>query len=451
MRDKQLYSLEAEQALLGAVMLDNAVIDRVCEIGDGDLYFGAHRTIWRAIRGLIRDGDVADAISVATRLQTSGDLENVGGLEYVGALVQAVASVSGSAAYAKVVRERALDRRLLEVSGDIAELAHSTSPIEQRIDKAQSLVMAIAESSVDRQPVLIEQLLYGLVEEIERRQERGDVLRGLTTSLTDLDKRLHGLQQSDLIIVAGRPSMGKTSLALQMALHNATHGKSVAFFSMEMSKEQIVEKAVANIGRLPLENIRTGKMSNDDYSRLSASLGRLNTAKFVIDDSGGLTVEQVRARARGIKRQHGLDMIVVDYLQLMSGDGDNRNSEVSEISRGLKALAKELQIPVVVLSQLNRALEQRSDKRPTMADLRDSGAIEQDADVIIFIYRDEVYNPNTQDKGVAELIVAKHRMGSIGRTGSSWLDEFGAFGDREWAPRSEDPPKRTARTYEDAF
>ena len=450
-REKQLFSVEAEQGLLGAVMLDNAVLDRIGALEGGDFYLGAHRPIWRAIGALVRDGQVADVISVATKLQEMGELEHVGDLQYLGGLVQAVASAATAPAFSKVIRERALDRRLVEVAGAISELAHGLGPVSKRIDEAQALVMGIAESSNDREPVLIDRLLPEALEDIERRYENDGELQGISTGLRDLDGKTQGLQSGDLVVVAGRPSMGKTSLILQNAIHAAQHGKTAFVASMEMSKQQLVQKAIAHQGRVSLEKLRSGKLEQDDFTLIAKAMGRLSESKLVIDDTPALSVEQLRVRARGVKRRHGLDIIFVDYLQLMSGDGDNENVRIEGISRGLKGLAREMNVPVVVLSQLNRSLEQRSDKRPTMSDLRSSGAIEQDADVILFIYRDEVYNPNTQDVGVAELIISKQRMGPTGIIGVSWLGEWGAFADREWARRAPEPPARKGRTHDDAF
>jgi replicative DNA helicase len=379
-----------------------------------------------------------------------GHAVEVGGLEYLGQLVQVAPGVNGAVHYATIVRERAIERRLLDAADEISVLARATGPVAERMDRAQQLVMGLAEQSISREPQPIGRLLPAFVDEMDRRMSSDGALNGLSTSLRDLDKKLHGLQGGSLIIVAGRPSMGKTSLALQIAEHNSLQaGQSVAVFSMEMGSQQLVEKLVSSVGRIDLENIRRGKLNREEMDRFTSVMARLAETKLVIDDTPALTVSEVRARCRGIRRRHGLGLVVVDYLQLMSAEGEHRAEEVSAISRGLKALAKELEVPVIALSQLNRGLEQRADKRPVMSDLRESGAIEQDADVIIFIYRDEVYNAATHDVGIAELIIAKQRMGPIGMVASTWLGEYGAFGDSSWVKRDDpEPPKaRSARGF----
>ncbi|HVJ74328.1 MAG TPA: replicative DNA helicase [Casimicrobiaceae bacterium] len=432
------HSLEAEQSVLGALLLDNDAADKIGDVvAATDFYSEAHRLIFEHVVRLISAAQPADAVTLAESLSSAGRLEQIGGLAYLGALVSGVPTAANIRHYAQIVRDRSVLRQLASTAAEIAESAYQPMGrnASQLLDEAETKVMHIAEAGARgrKQYAKVGDLLVGVVERIEElysREHPTDVT-GLATGFTDLDKMTAGLQAGDLVIVAGRPSMGKTALAINIGEHVALADKRpVAIFSMEMGANQLALRLIASVGRLDSTNLRTGKLQADDWTRLSNALGRLNDAPILIDETPALTVMELRSRARRIARAHApLGLVVVDYLQLMqaSSQGENRATEISEISRSLKALAKELAVPVIALSQLNRSLEQRPNKRPVMSDLRESGAIEQDADVILFIYRDEVYNEDTPDKGVAEIIVAKQRNGPIGTVRLTFLGEFTRF------------------------
>jgi replicative DNA helicase len=433
------HSIEAEQSVLGGLLLDNGAADRVADIlGADDFYSDAHRLLYKTIVGLIADNKPADVVTLAEALQSLTKLDYVGGMAYLGALVENVPTAANIRRYAEIVRERAILRRLAAAGGEIADSAYHPlgRSVREILDHAETKVFEIAEHGARGQQGFqeIRPLLTQVVERIEflyNRDNPSDVT-GVATGFTDLDRMTSGLQEGDLVVIAGRPSMGKTALALNIGEHIALASKMpVAIFSMEMGASQLAMRLMGSVGRLDQQKIRTGRLSNDDWERLSGALGRLNDAPIHIDDTGALNPLELRARARRLSRQYGgkLGAIIVDYLQLMQavGEGENRATEISEISRSLKALAKELKVPVMALSQLNRSLESRTDKRPVMSDLRESGAIEQDADVILFIYRDEVYNPDTQFKGRAEIIIGKQRNGPTGIVPLAWLGEYTRF------------------------
>jgi replicative DNA helicase len=432
------HSVEAEQSVLGGLLLDNTAWDRIADfLGESDFYRADHRQIYHHITRLIEVNRPADAITVAESLESTKELESVGGLAYIGALAQNTPSAANIRRYAEIVRERAIMRKLAETATNIAELAYNPMGREpaQLLDEAESRIFAISEQGargkqgfVDMQPVLTQ-----VVERIDMLYNRDDPseVTGVPTGFADMDRMTSGFQPGDLIIVAGRPSMGKTALALNMAEHVALDaGLPIGIFSMEMSAAQLAMRLLGSIGKLDQHKLRTGRLAEDDWRRLTGAVGRLSEAPIHIDETAALNALELRARARRLHRQYGkLGLIVVDYLQLMSASsqGENRATEISEISRSLKALAKELNVPVVALSQLNRSLEQRPNKRPVMSDLRESGAIEQDADLILFIYRDEVYNPDSPDKGRAEVIIGKQRNGPIGTVMLTFQGEFTRF------------------------
>ncbi len=433
------HSIEAEQSVLGGLLLDNGAADRISDFLSPDhFYSDAHRLLYNAIMQLIADNKPADVVTVAEALGSLNKLDYVGGMSYLGALVENVPTAANIRRYAEIVHERAILRSLAAAGGEIAESAFHPlgRSVRQILDQAETRVFEIAEHGARGQQGFqeIRPLLTQVVERIEflyNRDNPSDVT-GIATGFTDLDRLTSGLQEGDLIVIAGRPSMGKTSLALNIAEHVALVLKMpVAIFSMEMGATQLAMRLMGSVGRLDQQKIRTGRLSNDDWERLSSALGKLNDAPIHIDETPAMNALEVRARSRRLARQYGgkLGAIVVDYLQLMQAvsDGENRATEISEISRSMKALAKELKVPVLALSQLNRSLEQRPNKRPVMSDLRESGAIEQDADVILFIYRDEVYNPDTQDKGVAEIIIGKQRNGPIGMVRLAFLGENTRF------------------------
>ncbi|MFN7277945.1 MAG: replicative DNA helicase [Betaproteobacteria bacterium] len=419
------HSLEGEQSVLGGLLLDNGAWDRIADVVfEEDFYRSDHRLIWRHVSRLIEHGRPADVLTVAESLERSGELVEAGGMAYLASLSQNTPSAANIRRYAEIVRERSIMRKLAEVGTAIADSAYSPRGREapQLLDEAESKVFEIAEQGArGRQGFqAMPPLLTQVVERIDmlyNRDNPSDVT-GVPTGYADLDEKTSGLQPGDLVIVAGRPSMGKTALAINMAENVALEaGLPVAVFSMEMAATQLVMRLLGSLGRLDQHRLRTGRLQDDDWQRLTAAVGRLNEAPIHIDETPALNALEVRARSRRLHRQYGkLGLIVVDYLQLMSAssEGENRATEISEISRSLTALAKELNVPVIALSQLNRRLAQRPNKRPVMSDLRESGAIEQDADLILFIYRDEVYNPDSQEKGIAEIIIGKQRNGPIG-------------------------------------
>jgi len=433
------HSLEAEQAVLGGLLLENGAWDRIADLVSAfDFYRQDHRQILKAITRLIGDSKPADVVTTAEMLQSLGELESVGGLPYLVSLASNTPSAANIRRYAEIVRERAVLRKLVETATAIADSAYVPSgrSAGQLLDEAEAKIFEIAESGSrgnqgfqEIQPLLRQAVER--IDELYHRDNPSDVT-GIPTGYSDLDRMTSGLQPGDLIIVAGRPSMGKTAFSLNIAEHVALDaGLPVAVFSMEMGAQQLVMRMIGSVGRLDQHKLRIGQLKDDDWQRLTYALGKLNDAPFYIDETPALNALEVRARARRLMRQCGgkMGLIVIDYLQLMSSasQGENRATEISEISRSLKALAKELNCPVVALSQLNRSLEQRPNKRPVMSDLRESGAIEQDADVIFFIYRDEVYNPDSQDKGKAEIIIGKQRNGPIGMVPLAFLGEHTRF------------------------
>lgn len=419
------HSTEAEQSVLGGLLLDNSAWDRIADIiRDDDFYRFDHRIIWQHITRLIGLARPADVVTVYESLTTAGKAEDAGGLAYLNALAHNTPSAANIRRYAEIVRERSMLRKLVTVADDITSAAFNPQGKEARqiLDEAEASVFKIAQEGARGNQGFqeVQPLLAQVVERIDELYHReGDSeVTGVPTGFVDLDRMTSGFQPGDLIIVAGRPSMGKTSLAMNIGEHVAIEqGLPVAVFSMEMGAVQLAMRMVGSVGMLDQHRMRTGKLTEDDWPRLTHAVQKVQEAQIYIDESPGLTAMEVRARARRLSRQCGqLGLIVIDYLQLMSGSSgsENRATEISEISRALKGLARELNCPLVALSQLNRSLEQRPNKRPIMSDLRESGAIEQDADLIIFIYRDEVYNPDSPDKGTAEFIIGKQRNGPIG-------------------------------------
>ncbi|HGG58596.1 MAG TPA: replicative DNA helicase [Gammaproteobacteria bacterium] len=430
------HSVEAEQAVLGGLLLDNNAWDQVADrVTEEDFYRQDHRLIFRAIAALAERGEPFDVITLSEFLEPRGELEKAGGLVYLGTLAKDTPSASNIKAYADIVRERAILRNLIGVAGEIADDAFNPNGRDSReiLDEAERKVFQIAEMGARGQQGFqpLKHLVKGAVEFIDAMHEKQDGMVGIPTGYDDLDKLTSGLQAGDLIIVAGRPSMGKTSFAMNLAEYAAMKsGKAAAIFSMEMPGEQLAIRMLSSLGRINQQRLRTGKLRDDDWPRLTSAVELLAGMPLFIDDTPALTPTEVRARARRLVRSHGeLGLIMIDYLQLMqvAGSSENRATEISEISRSLKALAKELNVALIALSQLNRSLEQRPNKRPVMSDLRESGAIEQDADVIMFIYRDEVYNEESPDKGVAEIIIGKQRNGPIGTVRLTFLGQYTRF------------------------
>jgi replicative DNA helicase len=436
------HSLEAEQSLLGGLLLDNHAFDRIADLLSAeDFYRDDHRRIFRHVARLIDQGKPADVVTVAESIDASEDKDRAGGPAYLGSLAQNTPSALNIRRYAELVRDRSVQRRLVTVATEIAEaaLAPSGKEVGQLLDEAESRIMEVGEKGQrgtqgfeQIQPVLAR--VFERIDHLYHQENKSDVT-GVPTGFIDLDERTAGLQPGDLVIVAGRPSMGKTALALNVAEHVAVkNGIPVAVFSMEMGATQLAMRLLGSIARVDQHNMRTGRLNDEEWGRLSSAMADLHNAPIFIDETGALNALELRSRARRIHRQCGkLGLIVVDYLQLMSAstEGENRATEISEISRSLKALAKELECPVVALSQLNRALETRNDKRPMMSDLRESGAIEQDADLILFIYRDEVYFPEkVEARGIAEVIIGKQRNGPIGKVELTFLGQHTRFENR---------------------
>lgn len=430
------HSLEAEQAVIGGLMLDNEGFDDVAEVvTDNDFYRKEHRLIYHAMFQLSEAGKPFDVITLSEVLENSDLLGQAGGMAYLAELAKNTPSVSNIKAYADIVRDRSILRQMIQVSSEIADSSFSPQgrSTSELLDKAERMVFAIAEQGAKKGgPQPIKDILKSTVDKIDQLFSNDEALTGISTGFTDLDEMTAGLQPSDLVIVAARPSMGKTTFSMNIA-ENAImrSGKPVLVFSMEMPAESIVMRMLSSLGRIDQTRIRSGKLEEEDWPRFNSAISMLAEQKLYIDDSAGLSPVEVRARARRVARDAGeVGMILVDYLQLMQVPGaESRVAEISEISRSLKGLAKEMNCPVVALSQLNRSLEQRPNKRPVMSDLRESGAIEQDADVIMFIYRDEVYNPETEDKGVAEIIIGKQRNGPIGSLRLAFLGKYTRFED----------------------
>ncbi|MCG6971103.1 MAG: replicative DNA helicase [Gammaproteobacteria bacterium] len=429
------HSIEAEQSVLGGLMLDNTAWDKIADIvNEDDFYRRDHRLIYHAIAQLVEQQDPTDVVTLSDWLDKRNELDKIGGLAYLGKLAKNTPSAANIITYAQIVREKSVLRQLISVGNEISSSCYQTEgrKSEQLLDNAEKLVFEIAEKGAKGRKdfVCIKDLLVKAVDKIDMLFQQDSPITGVPSGFSDFDDMTSGLQSSDMIIVAGRPSMGKTTFAMNIAENVAIKTNlPVAIFSMEMPGEQLAMRLLSSLGRIDQHRVRTGKLDDDDWPRLTSAVGLLAEAKMFIDDTPALTPNELRARARRLAREHdGLGLIVIDYLQLMQVPGtENRVNEISEISRNLKSLAKELSVPVIALSQLNRSLEQRPNKRPVMSDLRESGAIEQDADVIVFIYRDEVYNEESTDKGTAEIIIGKQRNGPIGTVRLTFLGQYTRF------------------------
>ena len=431
------HSLEAESSVLGGLLLDNNAWDRVGDVLiDSDFYRYEHRLVYAVVGKLINETKPADVITVHEELQRQGKAEEVGGLGYLNSLAQYVPSASNIRRYAEIVRERSILRKLVSVSDEIATSAFNPKgrPVDKILDEAEGKIFKIGEEGSRMKQGFqgMDSLVVQLLDRVQEMADNPNDVTGVPTGFIDLDRMTAGLQAGDLVVLAARPSMGKTAFAINIAEHVALHeGLPVAVFSMEMGASQLAVRIVGSIGRIDQGHLRTGKLTDEEWPRLTEAIERLRNISLHIDETPGLTPSELRANARRLARQCGkLGLIVVDYLQLMSGsssDGENRATELGEISRGLKALAKELQCPVIALSQLNRSVEQRTDKRPMMSDLRESGAIEQDADIIMFIYRDDYYNKDSREPGVAEIIIGKQRNGPTGIVKLAFLKPLTRF------------------------
>ncbi len=430
------HSIEAEQAVLGGLMLDNESWEKTADLlVDHDFYRRDHQLIFRAIADLFEQSQPVDVITLAEYHDKRGELEQVGELAYLGTLARNTPSAANIVAYATIVRERSILRQLITVGTSISNIAFNPEgrSSEEMLDQVESQVFEIAEKGAKRSGgfIQVKEVLSKVVDRIDTLFEQDSPITGLSTGFSDFDEQTSGLQPADLIIVAGRPSMGKTTFAMNLAENAAIKSKEpVAVFSMEMPADSLAMRMLSSLGQIDQHRLRTGRLNDDDWPRLTSAIALLNEAPLFIDDTPALSPTELRARARRLKREHGLSLIVIDYIQLMqsnAGGGENRATEISEISRSLKALGKELEVPVIALSQLNRSLEQRPNKRPIMSDLRESGAIEQDADLIVFIYRDEVYNEDSPDKGKAEIIIGKQRNGPIGTVALTFQGKYTRF------------------------
>lgn len=443
MTRRALWSPEAEQAVIGGILLDNRAFEAVADIlTEADFCGSSHRTLYRHVARLMESGRGADAATLIASLKAADDLDAAGGLDYVKAILIETPSSLRVAQHAAIVRDHRVERDLARAAGEMADLAHATGPVAERLSAAQQLIFGLSETSSDDEPSEIRDVLLATVEQIEERFNRGGEISGMSTGLKDLDRMIDGLHPGNLVVIGGRPSMGKSSLASGIADYLAINGKSVLVFSMEMSKQEWGLRSLSRLGRIDSMRLRAGRLNGDEWERMSGAIGILSDKKLIVDASTSLSVARMRARARRAKRKRGLDLIVIDYLQLMAeSEGNNRAEQLSKITRELKLMAGELQVPVVVLSQLNRGLETRPDKRPVMSDLRESGSIEQDSDVIIFVYRHEVYHEG-EDVGMAEVIVRKSRMGGTGTVRCTWIGEYTTFADHTGAYA---PPEKSAK------
>jgi replicative DNA helicase len=436
------HSIDAEQAVLGGLMLSPDSLDKVADrLTENDFYRRDHRLIWRAINELANKGMPCDAVTLGEWFESNSLADSVGGASYLIELANATPSAANIAAYGDIVREKSVLRQLIDAGTAITEDGYRPEgkSVQEVMELAEQRVFHIAESGArgKQDVVSMRTAVADAFRLLSHRYENRGQLTGISTGFTDLDELTAGLQPSDLIIVAARPSMGKTAFAMNIAEAAAMRGKkSVAVFSMEMSASQLALRLISSMGRIHQQHLRTGDLAEEDWPRVTSAITMLSEAKIFIDDTPAMSPVEMRARSRRLQREHGLDMIVIDYLQLMQvpGNKENRATEISEISRGLKALAKELNVPVIALSQLNRSLEQRADKRPMMSDLRESGAIEQDADLIMFIYRDDYYNKESPDKGLAEIIIGKQRNGPTDTAKLTFLGHYTKF--ENFAPDS---------------
>ncbi len=432
------HAIEAEKAVIGGLLLVASAWDKIAgKISEEDFYQKNHKNIFRAIAHLHENQLACDVVTVSDWLEAHGLTKQSGGLDYLADLAANTPGASNVEAYSGIVREKSVLRQLIQIGNELAEKAFNpeTQTADELIEEAEKLVYQIREQTLKSQSGFhdIKTVLKEAIENIEELVENESDITGLPYGWLDLDKKTAGLQRSDLVIVAGRPAMGKTSFAMNIAERAAVKGSSVAIFSMEMAAHQLVMRMFSSLSQINQGDLKRGKLTDTDWPKLGQSSALLSQSKLFIDDQPALSPNEIMSRCRRLKNREGLDLIVIDYLQLMQVKGkvENRANEISEISRHLKAMAKELDVPVIALSQLNRSLEQRPNKRPVMSDLRESGAIEQDADLIIFIYRDEVYNPDSQDKGKAEIILGKHRNGSIGTVNLTFRGQYTRFDNYE--------------------
>lgn len=440
-------AIEAEQSLIGALLIGGEAFDQVADvIVEGDFYRDDHRRIFRHVGALVAAGKPVDVVTVAESIAAANETDQTGGLGYLAELAAAVASTRNARRYAEIVADRALLRALVAAGDQAAALGWQagSDTAAERVDAALGLLMALQESRpTASEPAPVMEGIGDVLREIDAAAANGGALPGLSTGFIELDAKTTGLHPGEFIVLAGRPAMGKTALAINIAERVALDGGVAAVFSMEMTKAELARRTLASVGRIPLTRLRTGQLTDGDWEQLNAAVERLAGARLIVDETGGLTLPQLRARARRIKRQERrLDLLVVDYLQLMEAgrQGENRNAEMTAISRGMKALAKELRCPIIGLSQLSRKVEERGDKRPVMSDLRESGAIEQDADIVLMMFREEYYDPASSNAGIAEVIIGKQRNGPTGQVLLAFHGEHSRFANlahgQQYAPRS---------------
>lgn len=429
-------SIEAEQSVIGSMLLDKEVIPVVTEIlKSEDFYRADHKEIFEAVMDLFDAGEPIDLITVAEQLKLRGTLDNIGGLEYLTNIASAVPTTANAKHYAKIVEEKSTLRKLIKASSEIVNMGYEASEeLSYIVDKAEKSIFDVLQKRGTQGFAPIKDVLVDAFNKLEELYNNKGHITGIPTRFVDLDFKTSGLHNSDLILIAARPAMGKTAFALNIAQNAAVYsGVPVAIFSLEMSKEQLVSRILCSEAMVDSQKVKTGKLEDEDWKKIARALGPLSEAPIYIDDTPGISISEIRAKCRRLKLEKNLGLVVIDYLQLMQGRGKNesRQQEISDISRSLKILAKEINVPVITLSQLSRAAEQRADHRPILSDLRESGAIEQDADIVMFLYRDDYYNPETEKKNIAEVILAKHRSGSTGTVELTWLGAYTKFANIE--------------------
>jgi len=435
------HSIDVEESLLGAMILDVEAVTTASEIlKKDDFYKESHKILFQTIMDMYKNNETIDTLLLKTKLETLGMLNEIGGLSYISKLTDAGALTTNAFHYSKVIEEKAILRRLIRASSEIVTKGYNSESADKLLEAAEKSIFDISQKKNRKGFSPINEILEITYDQIEALAEAEGSITGLSTGFSQIDEKTSGLQKSDLVLVAARPSMGKTSLAINICQNTALKGATVAIFSLEMAKEQLVQRMLSTEALIKVGDIRDGNLNEDDWISLSKASANLAKANVFIDDTPGINLMEMRAKSRRLKMQHGIDLIMIDYLQLMSSTEGNesRQQEISAISRGLKALAREMECPVMALSQLSRAPEQRADHRPILSDLRDSGAIEQDADIVMFLYRDEYYNQESEDKGIAELIIAKQRNGETGTIKLAWLGQYTKFADvsKEDDPRN---------------
>ncbi|MCI6737318.1 MAG: replicative DNA helicase [Intestinibacter sp.] len=429
------HSVEAEQSVLGSILLDKDAMISVSEtLIPEDFYKEAHKVIYECMLKLYNSQSEIDLITLAEELRDQGYLDDIGGIPYITSLSTIVPTTSNIKYYVNIVKEKSIVRQLISAANDIINLSYdSSAKVEDVLENAEKKIFDISQERTTNDFKQINQVLRDTYDMIEKLYTEKNEVTGLTTGFRDLNKKINGFQKSDLLLVAARPAMGKTAFALNLVQNAALKGDaSVAVFSLEMSKEQLVQRMLSSQSNVELKKIKTGKLNANDWPRIIEAMAVLSEAKIHIDDTPGIKISELRSKCRKLKIEKGLDLVLIDYLQLMEGEGNNesRQQEIAKISRSLKILAKELNCPVVALSQLSRAPEQRADHRPMLSDLRESGSIEQDADIVMFLYRDEYYNPDTESKNIGEVIVSKNRHGETGTIELVWFGEVQKFADK---------------------